>query len=220
MQYKLRYGRGLLNVDVPDDVQVTCLRKPPMPPLSDERAAVLDALARPVDSPDLAQLARGARSACIAICDITRPVPNQLFLRPMIETMLAAGMPASKITVLVATGLHRPNEGAELEELLGDPWVQQTVAVENHFARDDAQHVNLGTTSTRARWCASTAASSRPICASPPGWLSPILWRAIRRPQGDRSRAGTCGNDHHLSQFAIHGRSLRHQLQLCWQSAT
>ncbi|MCC7336490.1 MAG: nickel-dependent lactate racemase [Pirellulaceae bacterium] len=149
MQYQLRYGRGLLEVGVPDDAQVTCLRKPPMPPLSDERAAVLDALALPVDSPDLAQLARGARSACIAICDITRPVPNQLFLRPMIETMLAAGMPASKITVLVATGLHRPNEGAELEELLGDPWVQQTVAVENHFARDDAQHVLLGTTSKR-----------------------------------------------------------------------
>ncbi len=149
MRYKLRYGRGFLDVVVPDDVQVTCLQKPPMPTLSEERVAVVNALARPVDSPDLTTLARGARSACIAICDITRPVPNHLFLRPMIDTLLAAGIPASKITVLVATGLHRPNEGAELEELLGDPWVLETVAVKNHFARDDAQHVNLGVTSTR-----------------------------------------------------------------------
>ena len=38
-----------------------------------------------------------------------------------------AGMPASGITVLVATGLHRPNEGEELAELVGDPWVLDTV---------------------------------------------------------------------------------------------
>jgi nickel-dependent lactate racemase len=97
----------------------------------------------------LAELAKGKSSACILICDITRPVPNHLFLRPMIETLLEAGMPASGITVLVATGLHRPNEGEELAELIGDPWVQQTVTVANHFARDDQDHVDLGVTPTR-----------------------------------------------------------------------
>ncbi len=60
----------------------------------------------------LRDLARGRRSACILICDITRPVPNRLFLRPMIETMVERGIPLEQITVLVATGLHRPNEGA------------------------------------------------------------------------------------------------------------
>jgi nickel-dependent lactate racemase len=67
----------------------------------------------------------------------------------MIEDLLAGGVPAGRITVLVATGLHRPNEGAELAELIGDPWVQQTVRVENHFARDEAAHVDLGPTRTR-----------------------------------------------------------------------
>ena len=96
-----------------------------------------------------ATLVRGRKSACILICDITRPVPNHLFLRPLIEGMLAAGMPRERITVLVATGLHRPNEGEELAEVVGDPWVQETVRVENHFARDDAAHVDLGVTSGR-----------------------------------------------------------------------
>ena len=59
---------------------------------------------------------------------------------------MAAGMPADKITIIVATGLHRANEGAELAELVGDPWVQKTVRVENHFARNDADHVDLGHT--------------------------------------------------------------------------
>jgi nickel-dependent lactate racemase len=67
----------------------------------------------------------------------------------MIERMIAAGIPAAGITVLVATGLHRPNEGAELAELVGDPWVLETVRVVNHFARNDADHVDLGLTPTR-----------------------------------------------------------------------
>jgi nickel-dependent lactate racemase len=47
---------------------------------------------------------------------------------------------------LVATGLHRPNEGEELAEIVGSRWVLETVPVANHFARDDATHVDLGTT--------------------------------------------------------------------------
>ena len=72
-------------------------------------------------------LVRGRKSACILICDITRPVPNHLFLRPLIEGLLAGGVPRERITVLVATGLHRPNEGEELAEVVGDPWVFDTV---------------------------------------------------------------------------------------------
>tara|TARA_B100001964_G_scaffold120331_1_gene133656 strand:+ start:39 stop:1178 length:1140 start_codon:yes stop_codon:yes gene_type:complete len=97
----------------------------------------------------LDELARGCKSACILICDITRPVPNGLFLGPMIRRLLAQGLAAEAITVLVATGLHRPNEGAELEELVGDPWVLETVEVANHFARNDADHVDLGRTAKR-----------------------------------------------------------------------
>ncbi|MEL6961438.1 MAG: nickel-dependent lactate racemase [Pseudomonadota bacterium] len=120
-----------------------------MPNLADPEGATRDALAHPVGTAPLAELAKGKSTACILICDITRPVPNHLFLRPMIETLLNAGMAASGITVLVATGLHRPNEGDELAELVGDPWVLATVTVANHFARDDDAHVDLGNTPTR-----------------------------------------------------------------------
>jgi Lactate racemase N-terminal domain len=51
--------------------------------------------------------------------------------------------------VLVATGLHRPSLGAELDELIGDPWVLRTVRVENHYATRDEDHLLLGSTSTR-----------------------------------------------------------------------
>lgn len=145
----LAFGRGSLPLSLPAGARPTVLRKAELPKLPDNHAAIRHALAHPVGAPPLADAVKGRASACILVCDITRPVPNRLFLRPMIETMLAGGIPASAITVLVATGLHRPNEGEELAELIGDPWVLETVKVENHFARDEAAHVDLGPTATR-----------------------------------------------------------------------
>lgn len=149
MNIDLRYGRGTLPLAVPDGADVTIIRKPDMPLLDDASAAVAEALDRPVNTSPLQTLAAEASTACIAICDITRPVPNHLFLRPLIERLIAAGIAPNRITVLVATGLHRPNEGEELAELIGDSWVLETVNVVNHFARHDDDHVLLGKTSTR-----------------------------------------------------------------------
>ena len=116
----LLYGKSGLPVRFGDDIDVTVIAKPPMPVLVDPDSAVRRALVAPVESAPLADLAGGKRSACILICDVTRPVPNGLFLRPVIETLLAAGIDAADITVLVATGLHRPNLGDELAEVVGD----------------------------------------------------------------------------------------------------
>lgn len=153
MRVELMYGRGLLPVELPDDLDVTVIRKPAMPVLPDPKAAVAKALENPVVSSPLSALARGPQTACILICDITRPVPNGTVLPVLIRALLDYGLKPDCITVLVATGLHRPNEGAELEELVGDPWVMRTVKVANHFARNDADHVDLGTTlrGTRVR---------------------------------------------------------------------
>jgi lactate racemase len=146
---RIRYGKSNLEIRLPQSARATVISKRTMPRLNDAAAAVENALAHPVGAPAFASLVRGRTSACILICDITRPVPNHLFLRPMIEGMLAAGLARENIIVLVATGLHRPNEGDELAEVVGDPWVLDTVRVENHFARDDAMHVDLGVTATR-----------------------------------------------------------------------
>jgi len=146
MQVDLNYGRGRYPLELPDHWDVTVIRKPAMPLEKDPASAVRSALMQPVAANALAQEARGLKSACILICDITRPVPNGLLLPAIIRELLDAGMQSDQITVLVATGLHRPNEGAELEELVGDAWVLKTVRVVNHFARDDAAHVDLGRT--------------------------------------------------------------------------
>jgi len=149
VKIELLYGKATIAASVPPGCREMVIRKEPRAPLRDPRSAIAQALATPIGAPSLAEHAKGKGSACILICDITRPVPNHLFLRPIIEQLLGAGVAAEAITVLVATGLHRPNEGEELARVVGDPWVLDKVRVVNHFARDDAAHVDLGRTKGR-----------------------------------------------------------------------
>jgi hypothetical protein len=153
---ELMFGRGTVAVDIDPQVEVVVVEKPPMDLLADPAAAVQQAIESPQQAaaggaaapvPPLREYAQGKQTACILICDITRPVPNGLNLPVLVRALLEAGVPASGITVLVATGLHRPNEGEELSELIGDEWVEQTVTCVNHFARNDEDHVHVGTTS-------------------------------------------------------------------------
>ncbi len=147
MKIELLYGKTGISAELPDDINVTTINKHPMAPLSDPDAAVREALTKPVGCLPLAELARGKKSACILICDVTRPVPNGTLLPPIVETLTGAGIPKENILILVATGLHRPNEGSELREIVGSDDVFNSIRTENHFARDRDAHVDLGFTS-------------------------------------------------------------------------
>ena len=114
MKIELEYGRDGLEVDLPKGARPTIITKPKMTLPEDPHIEIRRAIDNPIGSETLEAIAEGAKSACILICDITRPVPNHLFLRPLIERLTRAGVPLDGITVLVATGLHRPNLGAEL----------------------------------------------------------------------------------------------------------
>jgi len=147
MIVNLLYGRSGIDVRLPDDIRVTVVRKHPMRPLRDPVRALERSLETPVGTRSLAEMARGRKSACILICDITRPVPNGTLLPPLIGTITGAGIPRENILILVATGLHRPNEGEELREVVGCDEVFRTIRVENHYARDRDAHADLGRTS-------------------------------------------------------------------------
>ena len=121
MQVELSFGRQGLLVELPEKAIPQIIRKPKYPVPEDPHALVKQALSQPICSKKLSQEALGNKTACILVCDVTRPVPNKLFLKPVIEELGAGGIPRDGITILIATGLHRPNLGEELEEVIGDP---------------------------------------------------------------------------------------------------
>ena len=149
MRITLDYGETGLEIEVPDANLAGVLGLRSVPPLSDAAGAIRGALRRPIGCAGLAEMARGGRDACVVIWDVTRPVPNPVLLPPILETLEGAGIPRDRITLLVATGIHRPNEGAELEAMVG-PAIMQRYRIVNHFARDLESHRFLGTHSMGA----------------------------------------------------------------------
>jgi nickel-dependent lactate racemase len=139
------YGKTGILVDLPDDRVVGPLEIKDAIPLADQSKAISDALANPIGSKPLSEIAKGKKTACILICDITRPVPNKVILPQVLKTIENAGVPRSGITILIATGLHRPNEGEELVELVGED-IARNYRVENHHGKENSEHDFLGVT--------------------------------------------------------------------------
>ncbi len=148
MNVDLFYGRGKLPLSLPDGIKPVIIRKKTMPILADPVGALRGSFLNPSHCPPIRAIARGRSSVCILICDITRPVPHEVLLPPLIAELNAAGIDRENITLLVATGLHRPNEGAELREVIGSDIVFDSVRIENHFARNREDHIDLGRTTS------------------------------------------------------------------------
>ena len=137
MRVELPCGHEKIGLVLPDRTLV--LEPRPMPPLEDPQGAVTAAMEEPIAGPPLRELAANRKQACIVISDNTRPVPNRVILPPLIETLHAAGLDRSRITILIATGTHRANTGKELEALVG-PRIAAEYTIINHCCDDPREY--------------------------------------------------------------------------------
>lgn len=143
MRVPLAYGRDRIEIELPERHRVDVLEKAARAPLREPEAALREALAAPIGTPSLAELARGRRNAVIVVSDGTRPVPNAFLLPPILEVLERAGLPRSAVTIQVATGLHRPATPSELDALIGSALARELRIVQ-HDARDRDSHRDLG----------------------------------------------------------------------------
>ena len=145
MRVDFAFGESGLIVDLPSRFQYRVLEARSARPLAEPVAAVEAALDSPAGPAPLEQMARGRQSAAISVCDITRPAPNRLVLPPVLRRLELGGIQRERITILIATGLHRPATTAEIREICGDE-IAGRYAVLNHDARSLSTHRHLGTT--------------------------------------------------------------------------
>lgn len=115
----------------------------------DADAIVRAAMAAPVGSLPLAQLAKGVPDAVILISDHTRPVPSRYILPHMLAQLRQAS-PDIRITLLVATGCHRGTTPQELRAKLGDEIYRQEHVVV-HDCDDAETNVDIGVLPSGAR---------------------------------------------------------------------
>ena len=145
MQINCAFGRSGLTLELPEDFEYRVLEARSAVPLEDPATAVAQALDAPIGCPPIMQMARGKRSAAISVCDITRPAPNREVLPPLLARLEATGIPREGITILIATGLHRPATEDEFREICGEETAARYRVV-NHRARELPEHRALGST--------------------------------------------------------------------------
>jgi len=133
MKVHLAYGRHGLDVELPDDADVLFPERTPA--LPQPVAAVREALRQPIGSRPLSALLRPSDSVAVVISDITRPVPNQLLLPPILETVADAGIPRQQVVIVNGTGTHRFNTHEELLAMVGQQ-VMDGYRIVQHDARD------------------------------------------------------------------------------------
>lgn len=144
MHVRLKYGEDGLDLEFPETSNFVGVLYPKEPePISAPEIAVQKSLLNPVASEPLKELSRGKNDAVIVISDITRPVPNALLLPIIIQNLEEAGIHPEKITILIATGIHRPNEGQELERLVGKE-IASNYRIINHFSKNQDDMVLVG----------------------------------------------------------------------------
>ena len=99
------------------------------------------ALAAPIGSPRLRELAKGKNSVVLVTSDHTRSVPSKTTL-PFLLEEIRAGNPNADITILIATGLHRPTTLEEQKRMFGEKIVaEEKIAINDAFDKSAFVHV-------------------------------------------------------------------------------
>lgn len=135
------YGKGQLLWEQPCDGLLTS-RVDELKSEKSGRELVEAAMEHPIGTPKLSELAAGKKTCTIIISDHTRPVPSRDILPPMLR-QLREGNHDIQVTLLVATGFHRPTTAAELEAKLGQEIAcREKIVV--HDAFDAGSNVRIG----------------------------------------------------------------------------
>lgn len=143
--YRVPYGASTLEFALPKGMRADVAVSRAVTPLADVTQAIQDALAQPVGSPRLRELARPGQRACIVFTDITRASPDHLLVPALLEELATAGVRDEDITLLCGIGMHRASTPAEKVAKLGAEVAARYRVIDNE-PQNPAALVDLGIT--------------------------------------------------------------------------
>lgn len=128
---KLLYGKEGIIVDVPqttDVIECTSIK-----PLDDVATKIIEALNNPIGCASLEQLLkiRKPETVAVTVSDITRPVPNKMFMPHLLKIIKDSGINDSRIVIVIGTGMHRPSTPEEREILLGSDIINRIEVIDH-----------------------------------------------------------------------------------------
>lgn len=143
MRIKVPYGDGWQEAVLEGGIPVQVVEPPCGNPQAEAEELIEEALAHPIGTPLLEEMAAGKRKVLILVNDQTRPGPNRQMAEAIIKRLKRAEIRDDQIRILIATGSHRAPNEEELEQLLGKE-ILRRIPVSFHDCHRDNQYV--GTT--------------------------------------------------------------------------
>ena len=135
-----------------------------------EAEIVKEAMDNPIGTPKLEELAKGKKNVVIVTSDHTRAVPSKITL-PLELAAIRKGNPDAEITILIATGLHRPTTEEEQRRMFGDEIVDHEKIVVNKAFEPD-QFVMMGTLPSGAEFHVNKVAAEADLLITE-GFIEP-----------------------------------------------
>jgi lactate racemase len=142
---KIPYHKQMLEIEIEDKNLVGVLESKAgeYKTSGTQEELVEMALDNPIGSEKLEELVKGKKNMVIITSDHTRPVPSKVTM-PILLRRIRKVNPDIDITILIATGFHRPTTHAELVNKFGEEIVKnEKIIVHNAF--DESAMVKLGT---------------------------------------------------------------------------
>jgi nickel-dependent lactate racemase len=144
---KMKLGNGYVEVSVPEDNFLGMIAKDVPPSGMTEEEVILDALAHPIGTPQLKDIAKPGNTVCIVVSDVTRAWQRMsIYLPYIVKELNDAGVKDKDICFLSALGYHRKHTAEEHAKLLGPELIKRFQIID-HDCLDKANLVQLGTTS-------------------------------------------------------------------------
>lgn len=118
-EVKLPYGKEFIELEVDDNVDILVSQAGEFKAEKSEEDLVREALSNPIGSEKLSDLVKGKEKITIITSDHTRPVPSHITMPILLEEIRSTN-PEADITILIATGFHRPTTHEELVNKFGE----------------------------------------------------------------------------------------------------
>lgn len=142
-EVKLPYGKEFIELEVDDNVDILVSQAGEFKAEKSEEDLVRDALLNPIGSEKLSDLVKGKEKITIITSDHTRPVPSHITMPILLEEIRSTN-PEADITILIATGFHRPTTHEELVNKFGEEIVNNEKIIV-HKSGVDEDMVELDT---------------------------------------------------------------------------
>jgi nickel-dependent lactate racemase len=143
MKIELSYGKTKRNAQLPHRWKISQLKFPAN--IINERQTIEEALAEPIHSPRLEEIAHNKKKAVILVSDKTRMSPTALVLPSILQKLHYAGLTKEQITIVVALGIHPPLDEEELRNLVGKDIIQSYLCIQH--CPEEADCLYVGTSS-------------------------------------------------------------------------